>query len=860
MKAFHTIAIPHKDILDGKLTMDVFAADLWEVKKKRGPDEYKDSDTFFRKTYLTQGLENLLNVVEKRLGGGGGDPVIQIQTPFGGGKTHALIAMYHKALKWNVKRVVAVGTALSTEETLWGLLEKQLTGKIKKFSGQVAPGREAIRELLEEQQPVLIMMDEVLEYVTKSAGVKVEESTLAAQTIAFMQELSEAAGTLEKVCMAITLPASIVEHYDQRAEELFQQLQKVSGRVEKIYTPVQEDEITKILRRRLFGDLNEQSTKDIVSKFMEYSEKEGILPAGTEPSEYRDRFLSSYPFAPEVVDVFYHRWGSFPTFQRTRGVLRLLSLVIHSLKESNKPYISLSDIDLSNSEIRQELLKHIGAEFNSIIAADITDVEAGSKKVDGSLGNAYQGLKLGSRTATTVFLYSFSGGTEQGITQGEIKRCATTLDNPSSVVAESVEQLSNTLFYLQKSGDKYFFSNQPNLNRIRLAKMENVKDSEIVDEEEDLLRESAKGGKFKVFVWEDSSSNIPDSEELKLLILKIEDAEKMKSILDLKGRTPRVYRNTIFFLYPLESERSGFVNSIRRKIADERIETDKSLSLTDDQKKEIKKEIKKVESGLKESIRRFYRIVAIPVKDGFKTEDLGIPTYGEKKGLTQEVYDRMRIDGEVIEKVAPLVIKEKYLPEKDYVLTEQLYQSSLKTAGQTRPINKDVFENGIAEGVLQGLFGLGELKDDEPLCRYFKERASVALTGNEIIISEDLSKEQKKKEKEKEEEKEKKPPVIDVVPDKNPDTDKKPPEVDKNKKDDKEEKPEDKQKSKEKITLKFKAPKGKVSNIMGVMNLLHSKFETLEVSLNASDGEISEQDYQDKIEEAFMQAGIEVED
>ena len=701
------------------------------------------------------------------------------------------------------------------------------------------------------------MMDEVLEYVTKAAGVKVEESTLAAQTIAFMQELSEAAGTLEKMCMAITLPASIVEHYDQRAEELFQQLQKVSGRVEKIYTPVEEDEITKILRRRLFGDLNEQSIKDIVSKFMEYSEKEGILPAGTEPSEYRDRFFASYPFAPEVVDVLYHRWGSFPTFQRTRGVLRLLSLVIHSLKESSKPYIALSDIDLSNSEIRQELLKHVGAEFNSIIAADITDVEAGSKKVDGSLGNAYQGLKLGSRTATTVFLYSFSGGTEQGITQGEIKRCATTLDNPSSVVAESVEQLSNTLFYLQKSGDKYFFSNQPNLNRIRLAKMENVKDSEIVDEEEDLLRESAKGGKFKVFVWEDSSSNIPDSEELKLLILKIEDAEKMKSILDLKGRTPRVYRNTIFFLYPLESERSGFVNSIRRKIADERIETDKSLSLTDDQKKEIKKEIKKVEAGLKESIRRFYRIIVIPVKDGFKTEDLGIPTYGEKKGLTQEVYDRMRIDGEVIERVAPLVIKEKYLPEKDYVLTEQLYQSSLKTAGQTRPINKDVFENGIAEGVLQGLFGLGELKDDEPLCRYFKERASVSLTGNEIIISEDLSKEQKKKEKEKEEEgKKEKEEEKEKKSDKKSKDDKSSTGDGKGK--EKKEESKDKQKSKEKITLKFKVPKGKVSNIMGVMNLLHSKFETLEVSLNASDGEISEQDYQDKIEEAFMQAGIEV--
>jgi hypothetical protein len=103
MKAFHTVAIPHRDILEGRLTMDVFAADLWEVCRQRGPDEYRDSATYFQKTYLTQGLENLLGVVKKRLSGDGGDPVIQIQTPFGGGKTHSLIALYHKAVEWNTK-------------------------------------------------------------------------------------------------------------------------------------------------------------------------------------------------------------------------------------------------------------------------------------------------------------------------------------------------------------------------------------------------------------------------------------------------------------------------------------------------------------------------------------------------------------------------------------------------------------------------------------------------------------------------------------------------------------------------------------------------------------------------------------
>jgi hypothetical protein len=176
----------------------------------------------------------------------------------------------------------------------------------------------------------------------------------------------------------------------------------------------------------------------------------------------------------------------------------------------------LADFDLANQEIRQELLKHIGSEFNSIIAADIVDVAAGSGKVDLSLGKAYQGLRLGSRVATTIFLYSFSGGHERGATLGEIKRSATTIDNPASVVAEAVEQLKGKLFYLQNIGEKYFFNNQPNINRILLTNMENIPEEKVVQTELELLRKSILGARLKVFVWEESASNIPDSDDLKL--------------------------------------------------------------------------------------------------------------------------------------------------------------------------------------------------------------------------------------------------------------------------------------------------------------------------------------------------------
>jgi hypothetical protein len=846
MKPFHAIAVPHKDILEGRLTMDVFAADLWEVAKGRGADEYKDPQTFFQKTYLTTGLDNLLAVVEKRLKGQGGDPVIQLQTPFGGGKTHALIAMYHRASSWSAKKVVIVGTALKAEDSLWSLLEKSLTGKPAKLTSQVSPGREAIQDLLRTNQPVLILMDELLEYITKAAGVKVGESTLAAQTIAFMQELSEAVSTLDKTCLVVTLPSSFIEHYDATAEKLFQQLQKVSGRIEKIYTPVQENEISRIIRCRLFSSIDDTGARKNVSEFIKYAEKQEILPSGVQPSEYRDRFIESYPFVPEVIDVLYHRWGSFPTFQRTRGVLRLLSLVVYSLKTSARPFITLADFDLANGELRMELIKHIGSEFNSIVAADITDVSSGSARVDVSLGKSFQGFRLGTRASSAIFLYSFSGGQEKGATLGEIKRNATTEGNPSPIVSEAVEQLKNKLFYLQSVNEKYFFNNQPNLNRILLTVMENIKDEKLVDYERDLLRNSLSRSGVKVIDWEENPADIADSEDIKLVVLKRDNKESMLNIIRNKGQTPRVFRNTLLFLYPLDSERSAFTEKIKRKLAYEQIETDRSLNLTAEQKNDIKNELKKAGADVKDAIRRLYRLISVPTKDGIRDLDLGIPTYGEGKAIDTEVIDKLRSDGEILAKIAPLVLKEKYLVANEYVSTEQIYQASLKTPGETRYMGRSVLELSISEGVVSGLFGLGEIESGKLVCRYFKEKPAVYFSGNEVLIRESLCVGQAAKPLETPVSVHETGSGVYTAPGE-AGTSPAPPE-------------EGSQTTMKKVTLKFAVPKGKVSNIMGVMNYLQSKFGKLEISISAESGEISTQEYEDKIKEAFNQLGINVDE
>ncbi len=853
MKAFHTIAIPHQDILDGKLRMEEFAADLWETYQNKASVEYTDPKLFFQRTYLTAGLTNLLERVEKRLKGLGGDSTLQLQTPFGGGKTHSLIALLHKTREWKANVAVIVGTNLDAQsDTIWGLIEKQLTGKIEILRNKTAPGKEKLKQVLEKHQPLLILMDEVLEFVTKASGVKIQESTLAEQTIAFMQEISELVGTLPNSCLVVTLPSSHFEHYGENAEKMYNQLKKVVGRVEKILTPVEDYEIAKVIRQRLFNSIDEKELTKIVNEFISYCEKENILPSKNEKIQYRDSFLDAYPFLPEVIDCLYKRWGSFHSFQRTRGVLRILAQVVYSLRDKNIPYISLADFDLSNQSLRQELIKHIGNEYNSIIAQDISGSNSGSKRIDNNLGSSYQGLQLATRAATTIFMFSFSGGPEKGITLNEIKRLATTMGNPSSVISEAVEQLKNKLFYFQFKDDKYFFSNKPNIIKIIIDRMENIRDEEILDKELDLLETSCGKSKFKVYIRANNSADIPDNEELKLVILKEDNRELVEDILKNKGLTLRTNINTIFFLVPNEIDKVNFHTQIRRYLALVSIEKDTDLNLSFEDQKYIKDERKKSESEIKELLLRYYRLIYIPNQPELKKSDMGIPTHGETRSLDQKIYEFLKNENEIIEKISPMVIQTKYLKDKETLSLSQLITMFYRTPGEPRPSNKDVIIEAIKNGVREGYFGLGYFVNNQLECKYFKEVIlEIDLSSELLIINKKICEQKQIKEPEQ-------PPIHTPPSSKTSGVTTTSTEKGKEVTDNGIEPPvfPDKLTS---IYLSFEIPKGKSSSLLQIINFLSLKFDKIELTIKTTNGEITTQEYEMKVKEGLRQLGIDVE-
>ncbi len=831
MKPFNKIAVPNEDIVEGRLTMDVFAADLWQVVEGKAHRDYQDAKTFFKKTYLTKGLGDIIKMAKNRLDGKGGDAVIQLQTPFGGGKTHTLIALYHKAKEWGVKVFVFVGTALDPKDIRpWEELEKQLTGKVEKMKGDNSPGKAKLIELLSQNSPVLILMDEVLAYIIKASAIKVGKSDLASQTLVFIQELSEAVAVVGNACLVLTLPSSILEHYDANAEQAFQKLQKITGRVEKILTPVADDEIEYVIRARLFRGIDEKEADKIIDEFVEYARKEGIL-SKDELDSYRKRFQRSYPFKPEVIDVLYKRWGSFPKFQRTRGVLRLLSLVVHDSLYKGIPFIRLSDFNLSNDNIKVELVNYIGQEYNSVIANDIISPDSGAKKVDEEMGGSLRVHKLGTAVSTTIFMMSFSGRGERGCSIKEIKLSVATPEINSAVIDTVINNLKEKLFYL--SDDGLYFTNQPNLNKIIIDREENISNDEISQEEKTIMTESIHKTPFKLYLYPKFPRDVPDTPELKFIVLNKEKPNN--EILEKSGENPRVYRNTLIFLCIDENRREEFHSYLRKLLALRSIEKDTKLNLTEEQKKQVQNKLKDLEDGKLQKLRDYYRIIYLPIKDNFKQLDMGISTSFEKKSIIEEAYDYLKSYEEIVEKLSPKVILDKYLVKNDYVDVKKLYDTLLNTPGELRLSSKDVLINAIKEGVKEGLFGFGYLHDEKIDCKYIEEEPSINLTEGEIIIKPDLCK------------KETLPILTPPTPTQ-----------------------EEQPITKESITppedyystikLWLKVPPDQISTIARILSFLKDKFHhrEVEIIISLKEGKLKINEYEEKILQTLTQARIEI--
>jgi len=624
LKPWREVVTPHPDVASGRYQQAEFAADLWQVFQGEGSDEYKHPTEFFRRTFLTEGLRRLLTQAMSRLSGQGGDPVVELQTNFGGGKTHSMLALYHLfsgtpasqlpgveelvqqpgiPTPKSVKRAVFVGTQISPGKphkkpdgtvvrTLWGEIAWQLGGKegyklVKEDDERATNPGNSLKELFNKYGPCLILIDEWVAYARQLHTAPDLPAGTFETHFTFAQALSEAAKAVKNTLLVVSIPASESPHQKpdrgvtdievggERGREALSRLKNVMGRVESSWRPASPDEGFEIVRRRLFQPLSGDQfvTRDAVARaFVDlYGSQQQEFPSECREADYERRIKMAYPIHPEMFDRLYNDWSTLDKFQRTRGVLRLMAAVIHSLWERQDSNILImpGNVPVDDPLVQFELTRYLEDQWVPVIEKDVDGANSLPLRLDRENPNLgrYSACRRVSRT-----IYMGSAPTlrasHRGIDDRQVKLGCVQPGEAVATFGDALRRLTDGATYLYVDGRRYWYSTQPTVNRLADDRAGQMSDDQVSDEIIKRLRETARTrsdfSKVHACV---PSSDVPDEREARLVILgpdfphtnrddRSPARREAAAILDSRGGSPRNYKNTLVFL-------AGDVNRLR---------------------------------------------------------------------------------------------------------------------------------------------------------------------------------------------------------------------------------------------------------------------------------------------------------
>lgn len=693
LKPWREVVSPHPDVASGRYQQAEFAADLWQVHIGEGSDEYRKPVEFFRRTYLTDSLKRLLTGAVRRLSDGGGDPVVQLQTNFGGGKTHSMLALYHlfsgtppgelvgvDAVLANagtsklpkVNRVVLVGNKISpgnpamkadgtTIRTLWGELAWQLgytaggAKEAKKAFQRVAaddekatsPG-DALRGLMNDYGPCLILIDEWVAYARQLHDAADLPGGSFETHFTFAQALTESAKLAKRCLLVISLPASDTgasphaqasdeEVGGQRGREALSRIHNAVGRVEASWRPASAEEGFEIVRRRLFQPLVERDqfvARDSVARafFDLYRTQHQEFPPECRDSDYEKRLKAAYPIHPEIFDRLYNDWSTLVKFQRTRGVLRLMAAVIHSLweKGDRNPLILPANIAIDDPRVQFELTRYLSDNWVPVIEADVDGPNALPLRLDGDIPNLGR-FAACRRVARTIYLGSAPTGTaaNRGIEDRRVKLGCLMPGETPAVFGDALRRLSSAATYLYHDGARYWYSTQPTVTSMAEDRAEQLtRDPDKVVHELDkrVRADLRKTGDFlRVHALPQSGQDVPDDMDARLVVLGVDhpyskepgnSAEAAaRAIFETRGNAPRLFSNTLVFLALDKVRLQDLDEAIRRYLAWQSIlDGQEELNLDPHQVKQAETQLASADGAVTARLPEAYQWLLVPVQ------------------------------------------------------------------------------------------------------------------------------------------------------------------------------------------------------------------------------------------------------
>jgi hypothetical protein len=771
LPAWLSVATPRKDIADGSFDESLFAADLGMVDRGRGPADYLDAIAFCEKTYLTDSLRAVLAELARRLSGDQtAAGVYRLQTEFGGGKTHTLLAAYHlfrdpdrvsrtplvsELLQYSglpslPKTRVAVidGSAIpagavdTTEDgtevhTLLGQLAWRLGGAAayervaEQDRAQLGSGTAQLAELLEAYAPCLVLLDETLEYLNKALSVSVGDGNLAATALTVIKELCTAAANVPGAAILATLTSSRLEDYSTLAgEEMQERLSKVVGRSENIVTPVEGDDIFPILHRRLFETVGAEAQRRAVGDaYGEYYESLGdVLPPAFREASYRERIAWAYPFHPELVDILTNRWGSLSGFQRTRGALRTLAHTVKNLAQHHAagPLIHPGDVDLADSGIRAEVLRFAGESYKAALNSDIIRPDSRAPAEDRRRGGQAQELRIATGLATTAFLNSFGADKVLGASAAQMLTGVGRPEVSRGLIEDVRDALEGSAWYMRLEGGRYRFTAEPTLNKVVMEREGAISEARVRQLVREAIAAVAAGkGPLKVVPRVEESADLPDDPALTLGILDPElrigpetRAETLRlatTILEDRGGVFRTNKNAALLVAADDAAMRKARATARTLAALREISEDHHRlgRFNKEQREQLDKRLTTTEQRLPQQVVMAYRHLLLLGDQGagpaLEHVDLG-PARVDAR-ISDRVLDYLRSADRIAEtSLAPAALLAARFgllpPEAQAVELDELLAYFARLPRVPKLASAHVLRAALAQGVRQGLFGL----------------------------------------------------------------------------------------------------------------------------------------------------------
>ncbi|MCM1512954.1 MAG: DUF499 domain-containing protein [Oxalobacter formigenes] len=808
LKPWREIAVPHPDVQEGRFIQSEFAADLSRVHAGNASEEYQNPVRFFQRTFITEGMRLLLDSVVRRLSGKGGDPVIQLQTAFGGGKTHTILAVYHLARHIvpisemqgisqildaaNITQLpdtrIAVldgvnllGLASKAREygdvtvhTLWGDLAWQLGGetgyafiKAADESG-TAPGKAELTELIAACSPCVILMDELVRYVSQfEESCRLSGGTYDTQ-LSFIQALTEAISGVPTAVLLVSLPYSEREAGSQQGVQALHSLEHYFARVQKLWKPVATEEAFEIVRKRLFSDVTDVNAMQAVCRTYAdyYRSHEHDFPRETQESGYLERLVQAYPIHPEVFDRLYEDWSTLDNFQRTRGVLKFMAKIIHRLWKdgNNDPMIMPGSLPLMDPDTRNEAIYYLPQGWDPVIERDVDGELAQTweiEKTDARLGK----VQACRRTARTIFLGSAPTTRNQqirGLEKEHILLGTALPDQPPSLFDDSLRRLCDRLHYLNCANNRFWLDTRPNLRREMEERKRRFTDEIDVLQmiQRQIQRSFSSMPAIHVFT---ESGDIADDWTLRFVVLSPAfphsktgqslAENKALEILKQHGNQPRYKQNRLLFIAADANNVSRLKDQARTLLAwntiisdykDERIVLDNLMA------KHVSAEKERAEDAFRRMVRETYCWLLAPVQEVTSDNQLAevsCEVYRLNAGeqnWSQEVNRVLDENELVISEWAPVhlagMLKSWFWKEGiDEVNALHVWQQSCQQLYLPRLKDDTVFRRTIASGVTStDFFGVAQRKEgDRYLGFVFGKMTSVFLDQSMLLIRPD---------------------------------------------------------------------------------------------------------------------------